>query len=1734
MFKTITAFSSTLAEVTSVEKIQVRLAKIDELWEKVNETLLEIETHEEYVTMPNTSPSQIRIDFGETYYDAKAAMLERVKEIEQESSTVHQSTRMMDSSLQPTVEHVKLPQIKLQQFDGNVDEWLSFRDLYMSLIHTKADLPDIEKFHYLKGCLAGEAKKLVDPLAITSANYSIAWECLMKRYNDSKLLKRRQVNALLKLPGVTKESVMELQSLLEAFERVVQTLDQLVNADEYKDLLLLEILCTRLDPTTRRAWEEHTAGNDRDKISDLTQFIQKRISVLGSLPSKVSEGRPEYNRKPLGIRTSHSATQFPKGRCVACSDFHPLFMCQSFKRLSVSERDKMIRTNSLCRNCFRRGHVASECSSKYVCHNCKGKHHTLICFRPDAPTPSTSGAIRHTSDNPGTSTSGTVSANIARRSLSSVLLATAVVLVEDQTGGSYPARALLDSGSECNFMAEHLCQKLGIKRRHSNLSVIGIGQANTRIKHQVTATVKSRNCQYKQQMDFLVMAKVTADLPTTDINISTWRLPEGIKLADSEFFASKSIDLILGIQHFFEFFQSGQRIALGNGLPVITESVFGWIISGVTENRQQISKTVCNTASSMDLDEYLTRFWTCEEMGSVRNYSPEEALCEEQFASTVRREEDGRYTVSLPKDGDATSRLGESRKMALQRFEKLENRLQRNTNLRQQYNLFVQEYLQLGHMRKVDLSQGESKKRCYLPHHPVFKEASTTTKLRVVFDASALTSNGLSLNDTLLAGPVIQDELRSIVLRCRTKQFLIVADVEKMFRQINVCEEDKALQSILWRFDPTEPVDTYELTTVTYGTKPAPFLATRTLLQLTRDEGIKYPLAAKAMSEDVYMDDVLTGTEKEHEAIQLREQLIELTKQGGFRLRKFASNSRAVLQGIQVADLAIAESGEVELDSDPTIKTLGLVWQPATDTFRFQFNIKTMDPNEMQTKRRILGAIAALFDPLGLLGAVITTAKVFMQRLWCLMDENGQPLDWDSKIPDDMARDWMAFYTGIPKLNELRIPRCTIVPDAVDIQLHIFSDASERAYGACVYARSVNSKGKVCVQLLTSKSRVSPLKSQSIPRLELCGALKAAELGEKVKESIKSDVKMCFWTDSTCVLQWLKSLPTTWSTYVANRVSKIQTITENQSWRHVPGEQNPADLVSRGLLPEQIESISLWWEGPPWLKQETSSWPVQPIRMETEAVTSELKRKAANVATTENQRFIDWYVEKFSSFSDLIRKTAYWMRLIKHFRKLEPTPTGFLTTPELKEAEYTIIRLIQQSAFSEEWKQLSKGEEVHRGSPMRYFNPILESDNLIRLGGRLKYAQIPEGARHPIALPVRHHFTKLLLEAYHKRLLHAAPQLLLSNVRLHYWPLGGRSYVRHIVHQCLRCHRTKPKAIEQFMGELPRARVTAAPPFARTGIDYFGPVYIRQGPRRAPLKAYVALFICLCTKAIHLELVSDLSTEKFLQALRRFIGRRSIPTDLFSDNGTNFVGARNQLKDLLANLRDRQHHQQITKECAEQGIQWHFNPPAAPHFGGLWEAAVKSAKIHLLKVLGDNAVSYEDFNTLLIQVEACLNSRPITPLSEDPNDLEPLTPGHFIAGRPLQQLPDRDFTDKKPGQLKQYQLMQQKLQFFWARWHNEYLSQLQGRFKRWKRAVEIKVGQLVVLKNENTPPMRWRLGRIQQLHPGEDGVVRVVTLKTSSGVLKRPVEKLCLLPSECQPLDSETTDDNKAPRRLIE
>ena len=326
----------------------------------------------------------------------------------------------------------------------------------------------------------------------------------------------------------------------------------------------------------------------------------------------------------------------------------------------------------------------------------------------------------------------------------------------------------------------------------------------------------------------------------------------------------------------------------------------------------------------------------------------------------------------------------------------------------------------------------------------------------------------------------------------------------------------------------------------------------------------------------------------------------------------------------------------------------------------------------------------------------------------------------------------------------------------------------------------------------------------------------------------------------------------------------------------------------------------------------------------------------------------------------------------------------------------------------------------------------------------------------------------------------------------------------------------KPKTASQLMGQLPPERVQPARPFLISGVDFCGPIYIRQGTRRTAktIKTYVAVFVCFITRAVHLELVRDLTTAAFIDAFKRFVARRGKCLKIYSDNAKNFVGADRELQEMRRLFLSEDHKRRIQDAASEEDITWNWIAPQSPHQGGIWEAAVKQLKYHLRRVIGKNIYSYEQLNTLIIQVESCLNSRPLTPLSEDPDDICALTPGHFLIGDNLKAIPEPNLEIIPNSRLSMWQQMQKMFVSFWKRWSQQYLNTLQLRNKWHTKTPNILINQLVLISDKNAPPLTWQLGRIVKIHPGSDRLVRVVSIKTQKGEIVRSVQKIAPLPIE--------------------
>lgn len=1061
-------------------------------------------------------------------------------------------------------------------------------------------------------------------------------------------------------------------------------------------------------------------------------------------------------------------------------------------------------------------------------------------------------------------------------------------------------------------------------------------------------------------------------------------------------------------------------------------------------------------------------------------------------------------TVAKVVVNEKRDQLGKSRQLALKRLESLRRKFKKEPELKQQYVRVIQEYKELGHMRRAsgDLHEG-----FYLPHHAIIKATSLTTKVRVVFDGSAPSNTGISLNNALMVGPTIQDDIFSLLLRFRLHQYVFTGDIEKMYRQVLVREEDRKYQRILWYDEESSIPTTYELNTVTFGLAPAPYLATRCLHKLADDEGYRFPKAAMVLKRDLYVDDALTGADTINDAIQLRDELIGILKAGGFNLRQCASNSPKLLHGLPSSHVNLQLQGS----DDPTLKTLGVHWNSCLDSI--VYTVKPIDAGSSTTKRRMFSEIAKIFDPLGLLQPIIVTAKLLIQELW------RANLNWDESVPQSIHTEWCKYTSQLQLLNEMTFDRKVTLHPNKKMQLHGFCDASLKAYGACIYIRSTDEYGNVHTRLMYSKSRVAPISKQdsvkkkgspplTIDRLELCGAVLLATLYQTILNAIQVPIdKVTFWCDSRITLHWInKTTPQSLKIFAANQVMEIQRKTNVKDWRYVPTYDNPADLLTRGELPQKFLQNEIWKQGPTWLKQEEEAWPSYPITTPKEDPEA---RQATCLVTSQKDNNFN-LLEKYSSIDKLRQIIAYCLRF--KYRASDAN----LTVTELNSANQRLIKLTQATAFSEEINPCLTGKSLSNKSRLLPLNPFLDADGILRVGERIQQANIMYNEQHPMILPKGHYVTDLIIRREHEANLHAGVQATLYNLRIRYWPIDGRNQVRKIIRQCVTCFRVKPTFPDYLMGNLPRVRVTAARPFLNTGVDYCGPFFIKEKKlrNRNRVKVYVAVFTCLSVKAVHLEVVSDMTTEGFLAALNRFIGRRGQCESIYSDNGSNFKGAKNELDELYSLFQTVEFNNKTNKCLAEKGTVWKFIPPASPHFGGIWESAVKSFKHHLRRVVGNELFTFEQFNTFVTEIEAILNSRPLTPISSGPNDFLVLTPAHFLIGETLTSIPQRDFRTAPTNRLSPWQHLQKAKQHFWERWRKEYLNELNIRHRWAEGAHTIEKGSVVVVENDNLPPLRWILGRVIETYPGSDEIIRNVKIKTANSAFVRSVKKLAPLPKD--------------------
>lgn len=1591
-----------------------------------------------------------------------------------------------DSEVGSAMQAVKLPKLELPKFKGDVAEWQTFWDKFKATVDA-SELPDVTKFTYLQSLLEGEARKAVEGLSLTSSHYQVACELLEERFGRKEQIVFAHIQGLLNLSGNSKGSKLaQLKSIQDQILVHVRSLEALEVSGSNYGIVLTPLILSRLPAEVRMEWARGGGGKESD-LQYLLDFLKgeierrERAQSFHVGPEKVVEEKrlPQKHASASALQTTSDS------KCGFCHKAHASARCWSVRKLPIREREQKIKDAGLCFRCLGSGHIARLCSDK--CSRCQGSHHSICCRNADKHVSEVVNNVPKQSNEKTDIVSSESHVGVAGSTRSSIKRVVSQLARVKLLGpkGSVQATVLLDSGSDRTYVSSKLVHRLGLKWVGSTelrYAVFGGGHSSTLLRNIYELNVKGLNEPMPQVvLNAVEVPVICTPMSRPKIGSEALDVLKGLPLADQYLEEREvEIDILVGLDYYWKLVKGdSQRLPYSN--LVAQNTVFGWVVSGTLEissNCRLSHQLFCMNDLS---DSMLRQFWDLDSIG-IRPpdlIDPADKVLE-AFNQSIQYK-DGRYEVALPwKEGTSHPNLLNNEQQARNRLSNLTRKLASDPPLKARYDEVLSEMERDEIIEEVLPSEFMSPYPLfYLPHRPVVKESSLSTKIRPVFDASARGPNNVSLNDCLEAGPSLIPPLVEVLIRFRRWKVALSADLTKAFLQIKLQRKDQDVHRFLWDVDGS--VRVMRFLRVTFGNKASPFLLNATI----RHHLSKYPpsLVIQELKENLYVDDWLTGADTEEEACEMFVEAKDVMNQAGMTLAKWNSNSKLISMK------AYATSGTSPNGADG-VKVLGVRWMPSRDVF--SFDGITLPSDVITTKRVVLSFIARVFDPLGFLTPFIMIAKCLFQRLWQM------GVGWDVEVPEETHHCFSQWLTGFQFIRSWEIPRCySSMPwtDLKKVELHVFGDASERGYGAVVYLRLGHSDGQFSSSFVVSKAKVAPLKKVTLPRLELLGSLLAARLLKFAKQALRlpEDVGYRCWTDSTVALGWIRGDPSNWKQFVANRVTEIQDLTNPSHWCHCPGQDNPADLTTRGVNARVLVNSSLWLKGPLWLCGPPGEFPQGPtagkeINECMLSVTSEINL----VSDSEAVPVRLFETERWGTLVKAIRVVAWVHRFVSNARSSgNHRPFEEFTYEELFAAKMTLFKETQKQAFYAELKMLQQGKVVARGSPLYNLTPFIDENGLLRVRGRLQRSELSYDEKHPIILP-KSHTSKLLVRFQHKLLKHADISVLLTSLRNSFWIIGARRLAKTVKRECVPCQRQEAKACNEVAAPLPELRVSQAPPFTVTGIDFAGPLFCVDYSGK---KFYICLFTCAVIRGVHLELTDSLLTRDFVLAFKRFAARRGLPSVIYSDNAKTFKGAQVRLQTLYGS------------SCPN----WKYIVPKSPWWGGWWERLVRSVKQGLRRSLGRACLTRSELETTLFEVENCINSRPLTFVGDEIHCKAPLTPNHFLTARGASfqgsVIEDPEAVNPETLTLRE-KVCHDRLDKFWEFWRVDYLRNLPPSVPKFKCKGGLRVGSIVLIHEDNVPKLQWTLGRVTKLFYGPDKKVRSVEMHTPKGPLIRSIQRL--------------------------
>nr|XP_021322660.1 uncharacterized protein LOC108179640 [Danio rerio] len=1670
------------------------------------------------------------------------------------------------STLAEVMSANRLPISEPALFTGDPLKFKDWRLSFETLIDRK-NIPKNEKLYYLRKYLGGAAKKTVEGFFLlgTEEAYDSAWQLLEKRFGDPFIIGKSFRDKLHGWPKISSKDGCELREFTdflkscEAAMPHLKTLEVLNDCNE-NQRILLKLPDWLVSRWNRKVMEFRQVYGDYPKFKEFVDFLSNEsdlacdpISSVQALRS-VEATKPKYSRnQPSQAKTFYTnTTQSTFPACVFCKRTgHGLAKCRRFIEKDVQDRVKFVRTEKLCFGCLQTGHHSRRCENKSTCEKCQKRHPT--CLHDDKFKEYQRSVVKESGDSKekadGTEIVAVAITNTIRQEGPNTQTSTIIPVWVSSTklpDQEILVYALLDTQSDTTFILDEVAQRLKVNMENASLQLSTMSSRSTTIRcHKVSGLqVRGHN---SEKIIHLPAVFTREFIPVNRSHIPT--SDTALKWPHLEQLANKippALDCEVGLLIGYNCQQAllPKEILFGEeNHPYAQRTDLGWSIVGCSypaddygdaigvSHRTLVCPVMPTVKPSVELKQEV--HFVCRNVvkevlptdiikaleldltdhsADDNPVSQEDILFLSKVKEGVKHKEDGHLELPLPFKTENPS-LPDNKQSAIHRLISLKRRLRRDKQYYEDYVHFMSDIISRGDAERVPSSELDNKSAWYIPHHGVY-HPHKPGKIRVVFDCSARFQEA-SLNDHLLTGPDLTNTLVGVLCRFRKGPIAIMCDIERMFHQFHVTKEHQDYLRFLWwdngNLDSKPSV--YRMRVHLFGAASSPGCSNFGLKYLaSQGHGSFSEEAIKFIQRSFYVDDGLTSVSTSAEAIHLVDEARALCKTGNLRLHKFVSNDMEVIATIPPEDCAQARDLDMALGELHIERALGVQWCIEADEFQFRVIVKK---NPM-TRRGVLSTVASVYDPLGFVAPFLLVGKQILQVL-CK-----DKVSWDEDLPEHILPQWESWLRDLPHLADLKIPRSYLSSNfdrPVSYELHSFSDASLSGYGACSYLRATSETGQISCSLVIGKARVTPTKQTTIPRLELSAAVTSVRNGNIVKRELEiEDLQEYYWTDSRVVLGYVNNDAKRFHTFVANRIQRIRSSTCPAQWRHVSSENNPADYASRGLSAAQLKE-SNWLKGPDFLWQKILLCEEEVVR-DLEITDPELRK--TNIHTIRTKE-IDLMVTRFAKFSDwssLVRAVARLKRFVREFKGIQPRRNGMTSLEERKAAENVIIKIVQDDAFAEDIRhiKLQKENYLNKHSNLHRLSPFLDKEGLLRVGGRLTRSSLDYDVKHPALLPKKSHISALLVKHHHERIYHQGRGMTMNEIRANgIWILGCGSVVSSHIYKCVKCRRYRGTTEIQKMADLPEERTETSPPFTCCGIDCFGPFIVKEG--RKELKRYGLLFTCLCSRAVHIETLDDLTTDAFINALRVFVAIRGPVRQIRCDQGTNFMGARREFSDLLRGM-DQERVRAI-------GCEFVVNVPSASHMGGVWERQIRTIRSILNAMLDGSACRLDSttLRTFLYETMAIINSRPLSVEHlHDPTGPEPLTPNHILTMKSSVIVPPPGNFDKQDLYLrKRWKRVQFLANEFWQRWKREYLLNLQLRQKWQRTSRNSQVNDIVILQDESAQRNEWKLARVVETYSSADGIVRKLKLLLSdttlvkgkphsrSVYLERPVHKVVTL-----------------------